>query len=175
MIPNVSDLLNSTAASVNGLVNTASAEKSAGKAFSDASSRIASINVANLLRVGVVDSSRTPRPPASPAPHTTPAAARWRTSTSPTAWAACRSTVRNLIVNGLPVPVPANLIGTVKGAINSVLNAAGLSVGLCDVANGSKTAADGTSASQTLSALRIQFALPALPGNALGMASAHRC
>ena len=42
-------------------------------------------------------------------------------------------------------------------AINQVLNVAGLQVGLCDVAN-QRASADGKSASQTLSALRIVFA-----------------
>jgi hypothetical protein len=167
-IPNVSDILNSTAASVNGLVNTASAEMSAGKAFSDASSRIASINVANLLRVGVVDlKSHSEAAGKTGTAHNTSSCSLANVNLA-NGVGGVSLDGKNLIVNGLPVPVPANLISTVKSAINSVTTAAGLSVGLCDVANG-KTAADGTSASQTLSALRIQFALPALANNTLGM------
>jgi LPXTG-motif cell wall-anchored protein len=64
---------------------------------------------------------------------------------------------KSLIVKGVPVPVPTLQIAAVKSAVGQVLTASGLSVGLCDAAKNS-AAKDGTSASQTVSALRIQFA-----------------
>jgi len=156
-IPHVSDLLNSVAASVNGLVNTAAAEKSAGKAFSDASSHLASINVANLLKVGVVDlkSHSEAAGKAGSAKNTNSCSIGSVNLANGTGGVSLDG--KSLIVNGVAVPVPAVDVGSVLSAVQSVTNLAGISVSLCDAAN-AKTAADGSSASQTVSALRIVFA-----------------
>jgi LPXTG-motif cell wall-anchored protein len=155
-IPHVDDLLNGVAAKVTGLVNTAAAEKTTGKAFADASSRIASINVLDLLKVGVVDlkSHSEVRGVPGSAKNTSQCSIA-NVNLADTAGVSLDG--KSLIVAGLPVPVPAVDVAAVKNAVNQVLNVAGLSVGLCDVAN-SRAAANGTSASQTLSALRIVFA-----------------
>jgi len=156
-IPHVSDLLNSVAASVNGLVNKAAAEKSAGKAFSDASSHLASINVANLLKVGVIDlkSHSEAAGTAGSAKNTNSCSIGNVNLANGTGGVSLDG--KSLIVNGVAVPVPAVDVGSVLSSIQSVTNLAGLSVSLCDVANG-KAAANGSSASQTVSALRIVFA-----------------
>ena len=155
-IPHIDDLLDTSLASINGLVNAAAAEKNAGKAFADASSKIASIDVAGLLKVGVVDlKSHSEATGVKGGARNTSSCSVANVNLADTAGVSLDG--KSLIVAGVPVPVPAVDIATVKNAVNSVLQAAGLSVGLCDVAN-AKTAADGTSASQTLSALRIVFA-----------------
>ena len=155
-IPNIDDLLNTSLASINGLVNTSAAEKSASKAFADASSKIASINVLDLLKVGVVDlKSHSEATGVAGGAKNTSSCSIANVNLADTAGVSLDG--KSLIVGGVPVPVPAVDIAAVKSAVNQVLNVAGLQVGLCDVAN-ARAAADGTSASQTLSALRIVFA-----------------
>jgi hypothetical protein len=160
-IPHVDDLLNNITASVNGLVNNAAAEKSSGKSFSDASSHLNSINVANLLKVRMVDLKSH-----SEAAGTAGSAKNTNSCTigsaSLTNLVSGKDTGvsldgKNLIVGGVPVPVPAVDVASVLNAVNTVTNKAGLTVTMCDAAN-AKAAADGTSASQTVSALRIVFA-----------------
>ncbi len=64
---------------------------------------------------------------------------------------------KNIFVNGTPVPVVGDLVGTVKGLVDGILNTLGLDVSLCDVAQ--KTAdPDGTAAAQRVSALRVELA-----------------
>jgi LPXTG-motif cell wall-anchored protein len=64
---------------------------------------------------------------------------------------------KNIFINGTPVPVVGDLVGTVKGLVDGVLGALGINVSLCDVAQ--KTAeADGTAAAQRVSALRVDVA-----------------
>ena len=156
-IPHVSNLLDSVAASVNGLVNTAAAEKTTGKAFSDASSHLASINVAGLLKVGVIDlKSHSEAGGVSGSAKNTNSCSIANVNLANGAGGVSLDG-KSLIVNGVALPVPAVDVGTVLNAVKSVTNLAGLSVSLCDVANG-KAAADGSSASQTVSALRIVFA-----------------
>jgi len=175
-IPHVDDLLSNVMASVNGLVNTAAAESSAGKAFSDASSHIASINVANLLKVGLIDlkshSEAGGKPGTAKNTHSCAIANVNLSKLVQGKEVGVSLDGKSLIVNGVPVPVPAVDVGTVLNSINSVTNLAGLSVSLCDAAN-AKAAADGTSASQTVSALRIVFAPVAASApdvtNALGI------
>ena len=64
---------------------------------------------------------------------------------------------KNIFVNGTPVPVVGDLVGTVKGLVDGILNTLGMNVSLCDVAQ--KTAdPDGTAAAQRVSALRVELA-----------------
>lgn len=64
---------------------------------------------------------------------------------------------KNIFVNGTPVPVVGDLVGTVKGLVDGILNTLGMDVSLCDVAQ--KTAdPDGTAAAQRVSALRVELA-----------------
>jgi hypothetical protein len=155
-IPNVTNLLNSAAATVNGLANTASATKSNGKAFSDATSKLASINVLGLLNVGAVNLASHSEAAGKPGTaHNTSSCSLASVNLGTGQGVSLDG--KSLIVNGVAVPVPSVDLSAVQSAVNSVLNVAGLSVGLCDTANG-KAAADGTSASQTVSALRVQFA-----------------
>jgi hypothetical protein len=63
----------------------------------------------------------------------------------------------NIFVNGTAVPVVGDLVGTVKGLVDGVLNTLGLDVGLCDVAQ-KEADPDGTAAAQRVSALRVELA-----------------
>lgn len=64
---------------------------------------------------------------------------------------------KNIFVNGTAVPVVGDLVGTVKGLVDGILNTLGLDVALCDVAQ--KTVdPDGTAAAQRVSALRVELA-----------------
>jgi hypothetical protein len=154
-IPDIGNLLNGTLASINGLVNNASAQKVTGKSFSDATSSLASIDVLGLLHVGAVNLASHSE--AGGVPGTAKNTSSCSLLTARLGAAGVSTDGKSIVVNGVPVPVPAVDLSTVQNAVNTVLNAAGLSVSLCDTAQG-HTAADGTSASQTVSALRIQFA-----------------
>lgn len=154
-IPHVNDLLGGVGASVNGLVNTAVAQKTS-VAAADATSKIASIDLLGLLHVGVIDLASHSEAAGTPgsAKNTsrcTIAAVNLGTG------AGVSLDGKSLLINGVAIPVPTADISAVKNAVSQVLNVAGMSVGLCDAANKS-AAADGKSASQTVSALRIQFA-----------------
>jgi LPXTG-motif cell wall-anchored protein len=153
-IPHVTDLLTGSVATVNGLVNTAVAQKTSMSA-ADASSKIANIDVLGLLKVGVVNI--TSHSEAAGTPGSAKNTSSCNLATVNLGAAGVSLDGKTITVNGIPVPVPAVDISAVKGAVNSVLSAAGLSVGLCDAVN-KVAASDGTSASQTVSALRIVFA-----------------
>jgi LPXTG-motif cell wall-anchored protein len=156
-LPHVNDLLNGVAASINGLVNTAAAEKSGSKAFSDASSSLASVNVLNLLKVGVINlkSHSEAGGVAGTAKNTRSCSIANVNLANGTG--AVSLDGKTLTIGGVAVPVPAIDVGTILNAVNTVTNAAGLSISLCDASNAT-AAADGSSASQTVSALRIVFA-----------------
>ncbi|HYZ92698.1 MAG TPA: hypothetical protein VFA34_09940 [Actinomycetota bacterium] len=62
---------------------------------------------------------------------------------------------KQVFINGTPVPVVGELVGTVKGLVDSVLNVLGINVALCDVAQ-KEADPDGTAAAQRVSALRIE-------------------
>ena len=64
---------------------------------------------------------------------------------------------QNISIGGTPVPVVGDLVGTVKGLVDGVLNTLGIDVGLCDVAQ-KEADPDGTAAAQRVSALRVQVA-----------------
>jgi hypothetical protein len=64
---------------------------------------------------------------------------------------------KTIFLNGEPLPVAGNLVGTVKGLVDQVLNVLGISVGLCEVAQ-NEAEADGTAAAQRVSALRVKVA-----------------
>jgi hypothetical protein len=61
----------------------------------------------------------------------------------------------NVFINGTAVPVIGDLVGTVKGLVDGVLNTLGLDVALCDVAQ-KEADPDGTAAAQRVSALRVE-------------------
>ncbi|MEX2538296.1 MAG: hypothetical protein WD646_06565 [Actinomycetota bacterium] len=63
----------------------------------------------------------------------------------------------SITINGTEVPVVGDLIAQVKGLADQLLAALGIDVGLCETADVS-VAADGRSASQSVSALRVEVA-----------------
>jgi hypothetical protein len=64
---------------------------------------------------------------------------------------------KTIFLNGQPLPVAGDLIGTVKGLVDQVLAIAGIEVGLCD--NSVNDAAkDGSAAANRISALRVKVA-----------------
>jgi hypothetical protein len=64
---------------------------------------------------------------------------------------------KNVYLNGAKVPVVGDLVGTIKGVADQVLNVLGVSVKTCDVAQTSAEP-DGTAAAQRVSALRVSIA-----------------
>ncbi len=60
-------------------------------------------------------------------------------------------------INGTEVPVVGDVVGQLKGLVDQLLTALGVDVGLCETADVS-AAADGRSASQSVSALRVELA-----------------
>jgi len=156
-LPHVTDLLNGVAASVNGLVNTAAAEKTVGKTFSDASSSLASVNVLNLLKVGLINLKSHSEAGGMPGTAKNTRSCSIANVNLANGAGALALDGKSLTIGGVAVPVPAVDVGTILNAVNTVTNAAGLSISLCDASN-AKAAADGSSASQTVSALRIVFA-----------------
>lgn len=169
-IPAMNDILGLVAANVTGLKNNALAEQSASKAFADAGTKIASVNLLGLLNVGALDLKSHSE--AAGTPGSARNSSSCSLSTARLGSAGVSLDGKSLLVNGLPVPVPAVNVPAVKGAVDQVLGAAGLAVGLCEAAK-PVAAKNGTSASQTVSALKITFApaLTALPEtNTLGFA-----
>ncbi len=63
----------------------------------------------------------------------------------------------SISINGTEVPVVGELVGQVKGLVDQLLNALGVDVGLCETAD-VQVGADGRSASQSVSALRLELA-----------------
>ena len=63
----------------------------------------------------------------------------------------------NVFIGGQAVPVVGDLVGTVKGLVDGILNTLGLDVALCDVAQ-KEADPDGTAAAQRVSALRVELA-----------------
>jgi hypothetical protein len=155
------DLLGQPLAAVNNLKNTATSKKTSdGVVMSDATTQLASINVLGLLHTNAVSLSS----------HSEAAG----TDGSAKNTSSCKILdVRlgnangvsldgeNLYVNGVAVPTPAGNLQTITSAINGITSAAGLTVQLCD-ATQKDAAADGTSAAQRVSALRIELA-PKMP------------
>lgn len=156
-IPSISNPLESTLASLNGLDNDAVAEKTSdGKAMSDASSKIASVDVLGMLRVGVIDIRS----------HSEAAGIAGSAKNSSNCSLAevklgdaddgVSLDGKTLYINHEAVAVPALDVADVKDAVDGVMNAVGMSVDLCD-STVADAAADGTKASQTVSAFRVEF------------------
>lgn len=157
-LPDASDLLASNIASITGVDTDSASQKTAdGVVKSDAASKLAGINVLDMLRVGVVDI----------ASHSEAAGvAGSATNTSSCEIASVKFGDEDngvsfdgetLYVNGQAVPVVGDALATIKDQIDAVTSVLGLSVDLCDEVVKS-AAADGTSASQTVSALRVELA-----------------
>lgn len=64
---------------------------------------------------------------------------------------------KTIFLNGQPVPVVGELVGTVKGLVDQVLAVAGIEVGLCENAQ-NDVEADGSAAANRVSALRVKVA-----------------
>jgi hypothetical protein len=64
---------------------------------------------------------------------------------------------KTIWLNGQPVPVVGELVGTVKGLADQVLAAAGIEVGLCENSQ-NDAEADGSAAANRVSALRVKVA-----------------
>ncbi|MGH2760869.1 MAG: LPXTG cell wall anchor domain-containing protein, partial [Actinomycetota bacterium] len=64
---------------------------------------------------------------------------------------------QNITIGGTQVPIVGDLVGTVKGLVDGVLNTLGIDVALCDVAQ-KEADPDGTAAAQRVSALRVELA-----------------
>jgi hypothetical protein len=64
---------------------------------------------------------------------------------------------KTIWLNGQPVPVVGDLVGTVKGLVDQVLAVAGIEVGLCENSV-NEAAADGSAAANRISALRVKVA-----------------
>ncbi len=164
------DLLDGTLASITNLKNTATSKKTnGGVVMSDATTQLASINVLGLLRTKLV--TLTSHSEAAGSDGTAK-------NTSECKIADVRLGDKNgvaldgenLYINGVAVPVPVANLAAIKDAVNDVTQAAGLTVSLCD-ATQKDAAADGTSAAQRVSALRIELA-PKLPVAVPGFAAA---
>jgi LPXTG-motif cell wall-anchored protein len=154
-LPTVLGSLLTQTASLTGLANSASTDESGSKTVANAASKIGSIDVLGLLHVGLVDMKSHSE--AAGTAGTAHNSSSCSLTTLNLGAAGVSIDGKQLIVNGTPVPVPAADIDAIKSAVNTVMSAAGLKVGLCDIAKGT-TAKNGTSASQTLSALSSEVA-----------------
>lgn len=155
-LPQLADVLGPELASITGLANTARAQQTPGIAAADAASKITSVGVLGLLSVGLIDvrsHSQTAGTPGSANNTNTCSLADVRLGGDD----GVSLDGKNIYVGGDAVPVAAAAIDGVKDAVGSVLSEAGLSVGLCEVVE-AKKANYGTSASQIMSALRVEFA-----------------
>lgn len=169
VLPQVTDVLGPELASIKGIADTSRAQQTPGKALADAAAKITSIDVLGLLSVGLIDVSSHSEAAGTP-------------GTASNANSCSIADVRlgaedgvsldgkSIFVNGAEVPVATDAIGALKSAVDTVLETAGLSVALCDAVEAEK-AKDGTSASQTMSALRVEFA-PLAPLDIPGLVSA---
>jgi hypothetical protein len=64
---------------------------------------------------------------------------------------------KTVYVNGQPLPVAADLVGTVKGLVDQVLGVLGIEIGLCENSQ-NDAEADGSAAANRVSALRVKVA-----------------
>ncbi len=161
-IPNITNpLALPSLASVTDLVNTTSAAKTEdGKSAASANSQIKAVDVLDgFLNVGLIDLSSHSEVAGSPG--------------SAANTASCEiADVRlggdngvaldgeNIYVNGSPIPVVGDTVAELKGQVDAVLGEVGITVDLCDETQAT-AAEDGMSASQSVSAFRIEFAPPA--------------
>lgn len=157
-IPDASDLLDGDIASITGLDNASASQKTNdGVVKSDATSKLAGINVLDMLRVGLVDlaSHSEVAGTAGSAKNTNScdiASVKLGDADNGVSFDG-----ETIFVNGETVPVVGDAIADLKEQVDAVADVLGLSVDLCDEVVQS-AAADGTSASQTVSALRIELA-----------------
>lgn len=166
-LPAVPDVLSTKLAEVKDVVSKTTAQKADGKASSDAVSTIKSVDVLNgFVKVGVINLGS----------HSEAAGIIGSAKNSSTCSLADVRIGGNtgvsldgsnvyIDVAGQPValPVPAGQIASLKSQVDGVLSQAGVSVSLCDAAQ-HNAAADGTSASQAVSAFVIDVA-PKVPAN----------
>lgn len=169
-VPDVAHPLETTLATLVGLDNDAVAQKTAdNKAVSDATSKIASVGALGLISVGVIDLSS----------HSEAAGVTGSAKNSSTCSIAdvklgnatdgVGLDGKTLYVGGVAIPVPDADVAGLASTVGDVMETVGLSIELCDSAT-SNAAADGTSASQSVSAFRLEFA-PKAPADipALGV------
>jgi hypothetical protein len=161
-LDNITSLLQGNIAAIYDLNNHALSQKTSSAAVSEATSKIASVNVLGLVNVGVIDLMSRSTAGGTPgsaknASHCSIANVKLGGSNG------VSLDGKSIYVNGKALPVPVADIGAIKGVVDDLLAVAGLKVGLCDVAQSSADA-DGTSAAQRVSAFRVEFApnLPAL-------------
>lgn len=155
-LPQVTDVLGPELASIKGLSDTARAQQTPGVAVADAASKITSVDVLGLLSIGLIEvksHSQAAGTPGSASNTSTCSLADVRLGAGDDG---VSLDGENLYVNGARVPVDTGAVGEVKSAVDSVLTTAGLSIALCDAVE-REAADDGTSASQTVSALRVEF------------------
>lgn len=160
-LPNMSNALVDTLATVKNLDNDSVSRKlDSGVVLSQASSKLAGINVLDMLHVSAVDLSST-----SQAAGVAGSASNTSSCEIANVRLGDQNGValdgKNLYVNGQAVPVPLGEIAGVKSQVDQVLAAAGIKVTLCDAVE-SNAADDGTSANQTVSAFHVEIA-PKLP------------
>lgn len=155
-LPDIGSLLSGDIANVSGLKNTSTTENKDGTIVSEATSRLAGVNVLGLVRAGVINLESK-----SVAAGTEGSAENTSSCSIADLRVGGSNGVsldgENIYVNGTALPVPADLIGTVDDLVGDVLSTAGLSVELCDDAQ-AEADKDGTSAAQRVSAFRIELA-----------------
>lgn len=171
----VTDLLGADLGVVNGLVNKSSAQKTADKAVSEASSALESIDIlGGLISVGALDLSSR-----SEAGGVAGTAKNFAECTLGEVMVGGNDVISldgtSLLLGGEVIPVVDEVVNTVKGLADGILNTLGVDVDACDAEEASASA-DGTKAEQSVSALRIDIA-PRLPravagaGSFLGLAA----
>jgi hypothetical protein len=166
----LTDVLSGDLAAVNGLVNKAVAQQSSGsKAVSDASSKLAGIDILGLINVGALNLSS----------HSEAGGVAGTAKNSSTCTLGDITVGGNdlisldgteLLLGGEVIPVVDGVVGTVTGLVGTVLDTlgiAGVDADVCDTEEAT-AASDGTKASQAVSALRIDIA-PQLPSAVAGL------
>lgn len=157
----ITDLLAGDLASVSDLDNDSKVERTAGEVRSHATSKLGSVDVLGLLNASVVDlmsKSKVAGTPGTASNESSCSIADVKVGGTEDGISLDGD---SLTVAGTEIPVPTEQIDTVKGVVDSVLDALGVvgDVGLCD--KEAEAEDDGTSAAQRVSAFHVELSLAA--------------
>lgn len=154
-LPMLDNLATSTMVDVEDIQNETSAERTTSAVVSDSTAQIGSMGVFGLLHMDAIDlgsHSQAEGTAGSAKNNSTCSVSNLRVGDQD----AVAFDGSALYVAGEKVPVPIDEVSAVKTVVDQLMADLGISVNTCDVVEGS-VAEDGTSASQTVSALSVSI------------------